>query len=211
MIDELKEIEILKIEEKDIIAIENESVTAVDRPRNGHRTLGKLLIGTGALLLVAKLLSTVFGIMLGAWLWPLWLFMLPGLLLMWPAYDMKPGERPTWAWLAIPGAILTTLGGMFMVMSVFNHFEAWVYAWALLPISVLASILFINRHEGNEEETTGIHTAIRILFWVMVGLGAFFELLIFNNVLGMLWPIVLIGGGIYLVAKNARRTRAEAA
>jgi hypothetical protein len=100
---------------------------------------------------------------------------------------------------------------MFMVMSVFNYFEAWAYAWPLLPISVLWSILFINRYEGNVEETAGIRTAIRVLFWIMVGLGAFFELLIFNNILGMLWPVLLIGGGIYLVAKNARRNRPEAA
>jgi hypothetical protein len=208
MTDELNEIEILKIEEKDIIAVENETVPTLSQPRDGRHTLGKALIGVGAVLLAANVFSAIFGVVLGAWLWPLW-FIVPGLLLMWPAYDMKPGEKPTWAWLAIPGAILTTLGGMFMVMSVFNHFEAWAYAWALLPISVLWSILYINRYEGNEEETTGLQTAIRVLFWIMVGLGALFELLIFNNILGMLWPLVLIGGGVYLVAKNARRTKAE--
>lgn len=205
MADESKSIKTLKIEEQDIIAVEEETVLSIDNPHESTRTVGMALIGVGAVLLAFNVVGALFGVSVVQWVWPLW-FIAPGLLMLWPAYAMRPGEQPTWAWLAIPGAVLTTLGGMFAVMSVFDHFEAWAYAWALLPVAVLWSILYINRHSADESEVQGIKSAIRILFWIMLGLGAFFELLIFNNMLGVLWPVLFIAGGVYLIIKNRRAT-----
>ncbi|MCO5192263.1 MAG: hypothetical protein M9928_03885 [Anaerolineae bacterium] len=205
MTKEYDEIEILKIEEKDIIAVENETTTHLTSRGDDRRTLGKVLIGAGAALLFVNLLGLFTGFSLGQFLWPLW-FVIPGALMLWPARNMEPGDNQTWAWLAIPGAVLLTLGGMFFFMNMFDHFEAWAYAWPLLPISVLWALLYINRYSNDEDMKHGLRSAIRVLFWIMAGLGAFFELLIFNNVLGVLWPVLLIGGGIYLIAKHRRQT-----
>lgn len=205
MTKEYDEIEILKIEEKDILAVENENASRVVRSGSNSRTLGKVLISVGVVLLIVNMLGLLTGFALGQFLWPLW-FIIPGALMLWPARNMGPDDDQTWAWLAIPGALLLTLGGMFFFMSLFDHFEAWAYAWPLLPISVLWALLYINRYSADEDMKHGLRSAIRVLFWIMAGLGAFFELLIFNNILGVLWPVLLIGGGIYLIVKHRRQT-----
>ena len=206
MTKDIGEVELLKIEEQDILAAEKTQDSAIGRNRHSNRSLGGILIGTGVVLLIVNTFGLLFNFSLGQILWPLW-FVLPGLLLMWPAYNMTPDDDRTWAWLAIPGALLTTLGGMFVFMSMFNHFEAWAYAWPLLPISVLWAVLYINRYDQDFGAEHGLRQAIRILFWIMVGFGAFFELMIFHNIFSsVLWPLVLVAGGIYLINRHRRMT-----
>lgn len=156
------------------------------------------LIGGGAALLVANLL----GFSLLEFFAPLLFIGGFGLLLMQPARKMQAGDHPSfWAWLAVPGAFFLTLGTLVFLLLIVDHPEAFAYAWTLFPASIAAGIMYIRRHDENHKIHETGYKLIRTMLFLFMGLGAFFELLVFET-LGPWWPLLLVGTGIYLYMKE---------
>ena len=107
-----------------------------------------VLIGTGVTLLVLNLLN----ISIMSLAWPLWI-VLPGVALAYPAYHLRRHSRLNY--LAIPGAFFLALGALLGVMNLFNHFEAWAYAWTLLPAAMVAGTMYAKRYRPD----SAIHTS----------------------------------------------------
>ena len=149
-----------------------------------------VLIGTGATLLVLNLLN----ISIMSLAWPLWV-LLPGIALSYPAYHLRRHSRLNY--LAIPGAFFLAVGGLLGVMNLFNHFEAWAYTWTLLPAAMVAGTMYAKRYDPSSSIHTSGPRFIRGSLITCGVLAAIFELLIFQT-LGPWWPLLLIGGGLYL-------------
>lgn len=161
-----------------------------------------VLIGTGAVLLVASL----FGIHLIDYFWPGFVI-LPGLLLIWPAYNSTAGQQSKLRYLAIPGAVLLTIGVLLFIMNLTQHFEAWAYSWTLLIAAVAAGLMYARRFEADdqfEEKGTRFMRLMGILF---LGLAFFFEIIIFES-FNPLMAVGLMAVGVYLVIKERREARA---
>ena len=162
--------------------------------------IGMVLVGLGAMFLLGQL----FNINMWRFFWPFFII-IPGLLFF---LGMALGGKSAGP-LAIPGSIVTTVGLLLLYQSVTNHWESWAYAWALIFPTSVGVGLAIN---GAWSEVPRLReTGMK---WIRVGLiifvvgGVFFELLlnISHSVIGnVVWPLLLIGGGIYLLISRRNR------
>lgn len=163
-----------------------------------------LLIGGGVVLLLASM----FDVHLIDFLWPGFVI-IPGLLLMYPAYKSTAGEQSGWSFLAVPGAMITTTGVLLAIMNLFNHFEAWAYAWTMIPAAAAAGVLYMTRYDGNLRLEQRAHKFIRVMAMLMVGLAFFFEIVVFEN-FNPLMSLGLIFFGVYLLKQDRKATKATA-
>lgn len=164
---------------------------------------GLVLIGLGALFLLGSLL----GISILSFSWP-FLIMIPGVLFL---AGMVAGGRRT-AGLAIPGCILTTLGGILLVQNTFNYYESWAYAWALLPASVGVGLVIMGLWQ-RERTLTAVGASIATVslavfvvagfaFQVAPMLGEYFDRsgdsLLWHRLTSIIWPFYIIIPGMAL-------------
>ncbi|MCA9957443.1 MAG: hypothetical protein R3E31_21445 [Chloroflexota bacterium] len=156
------------------------------------------LIGIGVFLLATNMM----GIHLIDIFWPV-LVMMPGLLLLWPAYTATPERSRCLAFLAVPGAMLMAIGLLLFVMNLTGHFEAWAYSWTLVLAAAAYGVMYIRRfnpeHRAHERGRRFVH-AMLMLF---VGLAVFFEIIIFESFQPWL-PLALIAYGLYMLVRSRR-------
>jgi hypothetical protein len=156
-----------------------------------------LVIGLGVLLLT----SNLFGFHLIDILWPAFV-VVPGLLLLTPAYNSTPERQSRFAFLAVPGALFLTIGLLLFAMNLANeHFEAWAYSWTLLVAAVPAALMYIKRFEPEHRIHTSGRKLVRMMTLAFMGLAVFFEIVVFEN-FNPLLPLVMIVYGIYLLRKQ---------
>lgn len=147
-----------------------------------------ILIAVG----VVFLLGELFNFRVGGWLWPFFI-LVPGAFLLAAAFR---GDRVSTG-PAVPGAVLTMLGLIFLYQEITGHWESWAYIWALLPFAVgLALYVAGSRNDDPESVETG-RRMMRIFGAIFVIGLVFFELLIFDRggFAGYFLPIVLIVAG----------------
>ena len=157
------------------------------------------IIGAGVVLLVANL----FWASPIDFLWPGFVI-LPGLLLLWPSSQSTPERQHPLSFLAVPGAIVAMVGTLLFAMNLTDHFEAWAYSWALLPIAAAAGLMYIKRfNEAHRVHENG-RKFIRTMSFVFIGFALFFELIIFGSMQPWM-PILLIGFGAFMLLRNQRQ------
>lgn len=158
-----------------------------------------LIIGIGILLLAANL----FGFHLMDILWPGFIIA-PGLLLLWPAYNSTAEKRNAASFLAVPGAIITTVGLMLFTMNLVDHFEAWAYSWPLIWASVAAAVMYMYRFDEAHTVHDSGRKFIRAMVILCGAMMVLFELVIWGN-FNPLLAVGLIAFGVYLLVKNQRQ------
>jgi hypothetical protein len=184
--------------------MEDETVYKAQAKAGLNRSLN---LGRPAVLLVLGgvflLLASLYGIPLHEILMPLVIIGGLGVLLLWPAHRAT-AERPSqFGFLAIPGAFFLAFGVMVSTLIMLNRLEAILYLWTFLPMAVMAGIMYWKRFE----QESGVHEFgqkfIRAFFYLFLGLGLFFELLVFQS-LGPWWPLVLVAAGLFLLWQERR-------
>lgn len=168
------------------------------RPDQRWVAIAAILIAVGALFL----LSEVFDFRIGSVFWPLFI-LIPGVGLLIVAFgrsDANPG-------LASPGAILTTLGLIFIYQNSTDRWESWAYIWALLPLSVGLALMAAGTRNKDESMARGGANTARVFAIIFVAGLVFFELLIFDRggASGYLLPIGLIAAGGVMLWLHYRR------
>src|SRR5690606_1382995 len=157
--------------------------------RNRDAMIGLVLVVVGLLFILGQSFD------LGGVAWPLFVIV-PGLLLLGSAFL---GKRES-AQLAIPGAIVTTIGLVLFALAATDYWQAWSYCWALIIVGAGAgNFLYGALTNDHKRERDGLQTAY-IGLGLFAAFGAFFEFLIFGDFGGILrWllPIALIAGGAY--------------
>lgn len=160
---------------------------------------GGLMVVVGVIILSSQYLDLG-----GFWSW-LSIFLLPILgvsFLAWGIYQREPG-------FLIPGGILTGLGtGVVLNAGNFSAFSTQdgggifmlSFAMGFLLITVLTRIFTDEVHWWPL-----IPASIMALVGLTVMYGGIFEQLL--TLVGSLWPIALIGGGIYIIYKVATDRR----
>lgn len=170
----------------------------VNKKDVGKAKLAAGLVAGGVILLAANLLH----ISLMFFLWPMFIIG-PGLLMLWPAYQSTPGNQSKLAFLAVPGAMIVATGGLIILMNLVNHHESWAYAWTLILAAGAAGYAYMHRFDASNERGDKAYRFIRAMVIAFMALAVFFEVLVFQS-LGIWWPILLIGLGLYLFVKNKR-------
>ena len=155
-----------------------------------------LVIAIGLVLLAANL----FNFHLIEVLWPGFV-VAPGLVLLWPAHSSTADRQSKLSFLAVPGAILVTIGLLLFTMNITNHFEAWAYSWTLLVAAAAAGLMYIKRFDKSSTIHERGRSLIRFMILLFMVLAVFFEIVIFEN-FNPLLPLALIGYGVYLLLRN---------
>lgn len=175
------------------------SASAASRPEpaSGALVFGIILVVVGSLFLLLRLGD----ITLGADAWPLWLIV-PGVAMVIGAlFIPSPGGLG----LAIPGAILATVGGILWAQEVTGLYGTWAYAWALVAPTApgLAMLLYGVTHADGRLARDGLRL-------ILTGLGLFLGFgLFFEGVIGIsghridrldqVLPYAAIGLGVLLI------------
>ena len=159
--------------------------------------IGAALIAVGALFIIGRL----FHINVGEFVWPFFIIIPGAMFFVGMVYGGKAAGP-----LAIPGSIVTMTGLILLYQSMFDTWATWAYVWTLIFPTSVGIGLMIN---GMWSDTPSlVKTGSR---WTMAGLimflvvGAFFELILNltrNSVNDVLWPLLLIGIGIWLLQRR---------
>jgi hypothetical protein len=163
-----------------------------------QRNTGILLIVLGAIFLFGQFVDV------GRFAWPFFVIV-PGVALL--AWAFLGGRGA--AGLAVPGSIVTTVGLILLVMNTTNTFEAWSYAWGLVIAGVGFGVFLHGAllHD-TKRQRDGMRTVMTGLV-LFAAFGIFFQYLIFGDMWGTwvgqwLLPLILIGGGVYMLAERNR-------
>ncbi|HEY3334126.1 MAG TPA: hypothetical protein VGK16_02725 [Candidatus Limnocylindrales bacterium] len=158
---------------------------------------GVLLLVIGGILLVTR----VADIALGADAWPLWI-VVPGLAMLIASFAIPPRGG---LGLAIPGAIVTTVGLILWAQQTYDAYGTWAYAWALVaPTAPGVGTLLYGAVRGDGEL---VRDGLRM---TAIGLALFAVFaLFFEGVLGLsgtpvanldqVLPYAVIGLGLLFV------------
>ena len=150
--------------------------------RNSGIFGGVILILLGVLFLASEIYPDIFNF----WSWPFILIGLGVLFLLWALITMNGG-------LAIPGMILSGLGGIFYYQEVTQDWESWAYVWALIPgfvgLGILLSGLIDKKFKQN---LSGGVTLILISAILFFAFGTQFGL---QPAITVYWPVLLIALG----------------
>lgn len=107
--------------------------------------------------------------------------------------------------LAVPGSVITGIGLLMYYQNLNDAWETWSYAWTLIPGFVGIGTILMFALRGNAR--AGFQQGGRLILISLVLFAIFGAL--FGGVLafGQIWPLLLIGLGFWLLAKNLFRTR----
>jgi hypothetical protein len=165
-----------------------------------HNWPAYIIIGFGVLILG----SNLFDFDMIDVLWPGFIIA-PGLMLLWPAYNSTPDHQSRLSFLAIPGAVLVTIGLLNFMMNLTDHFEAWAYSWTLLLAAVAWAVMYIRRFDTENKVHESGHKFIKTMIMMLGGLFVLFELVIWSNFHPLL-AVALIGYCVYLLANKRKET-----
>lgn len=159
--------------------------------------VGTILILVGLLFLLVQFFpSLAIGLDISQQ-WPLIIVSIGGLLILSAIFG-----SPT---MAIPGSIVTGIGGILYVQNLANTWDSWAYIWTLIP-GFAGAGLILSGLLGHRRRTAWREGARLLLISLTLFLifGAFFNGL---GALGRFWPVLLIGIGLWMLwpRRAARR------
>ena len=162
-----------------------------------RRLLGLILIGVGIVLLLVQFGGVT------RYLWPFFIIA-PGAALVAAALATDGATRG----LAVPGMVIGVIGTILFFQNLFDHYESWAYAWALIPFAVGAGMSIAA---GEADDAPGDEGARHLMTWSLiafVALAFVFELFVFGGP-GLFGRIaiaaVLIGGGVLVLMMGRER------
>jgi len=163
------------------------------KKRSGIFT-GIVMILLGGLFLASELYPDIFSF----WSWPFILIGLGLMFLLWALIAQTGG-------LAIPGAILSGLGGIFYYQELTHNWDSWSYIWALIPGFVGIGILVKGLIDKNFKES--VNSGLTLLLISAVLFFAFGTQFGLQSYITMYWPVLLILVGIISLVRALLRNK----
>ena len=111
---------------------------------------------------------------------------------------MFAGGKQTAAF-AIPGSIIGGIGLVLLFQNIFQRWESMSYFWTFIVIFVGLGIYIMGLYGGDEGQKQSGWRVMKVGIVLFVAFGAFFEILIFSSFNNLIFPILLILLGMYLV------------
>src|SRR6266511_1942656 len=164
-----------------------------NRSNAGALIAGTLLILFGLMALAGQFFRTVDW----GFLWPFAIIGFGALFFV----AMFAGGKGAAAF-AIPGSIVGGIGLILLFQNITQHWESMSYFWTLIILFVGVGIYRMGLYGvDNEQKQSGLRV-MRVGFILFVIFGAFFEL-IFSSYSNILFPLLLIALGAYLVLSRS--------
>jgi hypothetical protein len=168
----------------------------MDTDRRGSLGFGVVLVLVGAFFLAAQFIPGLDALVQLEYQWPWWVIGVGMVFLLLSVLLRVPG-------LAVPGAIISGVGGILYYQNTTGDWASWAYVWALIPGFVGIGVMLMNFLEGKFMK--GLREGASAI------LGSLFMFAIFGSflggprILGDLWPLLLIGAGVLILLQNLRR------
>lgn len=115
---------------------------------------------------------------------------------------MFAGGKQTAAF-AIPGSIIGGIGLVLLFQNIVKHWESMSYFWTFIVIFVGVGIYIMGLYGGDEGQKQSGWRVMKVGIILFIVFGAFFEILIFSSFNNLVFPILLILLGSYLVLSRA--------
>ena len=150
---------------------------------------GVILILLGLLFLASEILPEYFQF----WEWPFLIIGLGVVFLIWAIISGNGG-------LAVPGAILSGIGGILYYQNMSSDWGSWSFIWALIPGFVGIGVIISGIIDGNYRESfSGGLTLIIISAILFFAFGSFMGL---ESNLSQYWPVLLIALGLISLVRT---------
>lgn len=164
-----------------------------------NRSNAGALIG-GAVLIAAGLLSLAGQIFRNVNWGQLWPFLVIGLGGVFFVAMVAGGKQA--AGFAVPGSIVGGIGLVLLIQNITRHWEAMSYFWTLIILFVGTGIYLMGLYGGDENQKQSGMRLMKVGFILFLLFGAFFEML-FSSYNGLIFPLLLILLGVYLVVARS--------
>lgn len=159
------------------------------------KALGLLLLAVGVWILVARFIH----IDLESWLWPFWIIVPGGLMMVLGFRDTHRGGEG----LVTFGSIVAVAGIILFVQNITGQWQSWAYAWALLfPGSIGLGRYLWGKRTGDAAAVHSAEKILRVAVILFAVFGIFFEVVLG---IGGFWlgaaghiivPVLLIAAGV---------------
>lgn len=164
-----------------------------NRSNVGALVGGAVMIAFGLLALAGQIFRSVNW----GFLWPFTVIGLGAMFFV----AMFAGGKQTAAF-AIPGSIVGGIGLVLLFQNITHHWESMSYFWTVVIMFVGIGIYIMGWYGGDENQKRSGARVIKVGVIMFVIFGAFFEM-IFSSFGNMLFPILLILLGAYLVVTRS--------
>ena len=164
-----------------------------NRSNAGALAGGALLIVFGLLSLAMRFLRNVDW----GFLWPFIVIGFGTLFFL----AMFAGGKP-FATLAIPGSFISGIGLMLLFQNITGHWESMSYLWTLIIMFIGVGIYMMGLYAADENQKQSGVRAMKAGLVLFLIFGTFFEM-IFSSFNQILFPLLLIALGAYIVFKRA--------
>lgn len=164
-----------------------------NRSNAGALVGGAVMIAFGLLALASRVFRGVDW----GFLWPFIIIAIGAVFFV----AMFAGGKQTAAF-AIPGSIVGGIGLVLLFQNITGHWESMSYFWTLIIMFVGAGIYLMGLYGGDAGQKKSGMGVMKVGLILFVIFGAFFEL-IFSSFNNMLFPILLILLGAYLMLSRS--------
>ena len=154
---------------------------------------GTILIGFGLLSLVPQ----IFRGFNWGFLWPFIIIGAGALFFIGMFASGKSGAA-----LAVPGSIISGVGLVLLFQNITRHWESMSYFWTVILIFVGLGIYIMGAYGDDEHQRQSGARVMKIGFVLFLIFGTFFEM-IFSSYGNMIFPVLLILFGLYLVVTRS--------
>lgn len=168
--------------------------------RRGSLGFGIVLILVGGFFLAAQFVPELGQLLRADFEWPWWVIGLGALFLIMAVLLRSPG-------LAVPASILAGIGALLYYQNSTGDWKSWSYAWALIPGFVGIGVMLMNFLEG--KFMVGLREGVGAILFSLFLFTVFGSFLGGPRILGDLWPLLLIGAGVWILLQNRMGRRAS--
>lgn len=154
---------------------------------------GTILIGFGLLSLIPQ----VFRGFNWGFLWPFIIIGAGALFFVGMFASGRSGAA-----LAVPGSIIGGVGLVLLFQNLTQHWESMSYFWTVILMFVGLGIYIMGWYGEDENQRKAGTRVMKIGFIMFIIFGTFFEM-IFSSFGNMIFPVLLILLGVYLVVTRS--------
>lgn len=174
----------------------------MDADRRGNLGLGLVLILVGGVFLAAQFIPQLNDLIKLQYGWPGWVIGVGLVFFLMAVLLRAPG-------LAVPASIIAGIGAILYYQNNTGDWDSWAYAWTLIPGFVGVGVLLMNILEGRV--LTGLKEGISAILFSLFMFGIFSGFLGGPAIFAQLWPLFLIGAGVWMLLTGMQNRRREPA
>jgi hypothetical protein len=131
----------------------------------------------------------------------IWPFMIIGFGALFFA-GMVVGGKPAAA-LAIPGSVISGIGLILLFQNITGRWESMSYFWTLIIVFVGLGIFLMGWYGGDPNQKRSGIGVMKVGFILFIIFGTFFEVFIFSSFNNLIFPVLLILLGVYLILSRS--------